>query len=59
MNRKTDAAKNKLWNIVSEFVKTQEITCPETICQSDRVIENAYDLIEELCDVVGYHEYED
>lgn len=35
----------------------QEITCPETIHQSDRVIENAYEFIEVLAEVVGYHVY--
>lgn len=44
-----------LLTIVRAFVTRQTITCPETIYQTDRVIENAYEFIEELCDVAGYH----
>jgi hypothetical protein len=31
----------------------------ETIYQTDRVIENAYEFIEEICNVVGYVASED
>lgn len=48
-----------LWKIVEDFIKEQRIYGPETIGQSDRVIENAYDFIEDLCDVVGYWNFED
>lgn len=44
----------QLEKIVTDFVAEQRITCAETIYQSDRVIENAYDLIAKLCNVVGY-----
>ena len=43
--------------ITEKFVKDNKITCPETISQVDRVIVNAYDFIEELCDEVGYMDY--
>ena len=56
MNKYTDKRGKELYLIVKDFIEEQEITCPETIAQSDRVIENAYDLIEKLCDVVGYYE---
>ena len=49
--------KDKLREIVEKFVKKQKISCPETIYQSDRVIENAYEFIKELCNEVGYHKY--
>ena len=49
----------QLWLAVEKFIDEQRISCPETISQSDRVIENAYDFIEQLCDIVGYYEYED
>jgi hypothetical protein len=42
-----------------KFIKDQRITCPETIAQTDRVIVNAYDFIEGICDIVGYHEDDD
>lgn len=45
--------------IVEDFIKKQEIACAETIWQTDWVIENAYKLIEDLCEVVGYYDYGD
>lgn len=47
---------NKLWTLCKKFVETQQITCAESVYQSDRVIENAYELIEEICNLVGYKE---
>lgn len=49
----------ELWNMCMEFIETQNISCQETIHQTDRVIENAYGFIEAVCDIVGYKEYED
>lgn len=42
-----------------KFVAEQRINCEETIYQTDRVIENAYDFIAGVCDIVGYDEDED
>lgn len=39
-----------------QFIQDQEISCAETIYQSDRVIENAHEFIEGVCDILGYHE---
>lgn len=47
----------QLTAIVRAFVEKHRISCPEIIYQTDYVIENAYGLIEELCDVVGYYQY--
>lgn len=44
----------ELFEFCKKFVEEQDITCPETIHQSDRVIENAYEFIEHICDIVGY-----
>lgn len=41
---------------IRAFVEKQDITCAETIYESDRVIVNAYDFIERLADIVGYKE---
>lgn len=49
----------KLKAIIQNFVEKQEISCVETIYQTDRVIENAYELIENLVEIVGYKEYDD
>lgn len=48
------AKRDKLWEICSAYVKDMRISCPETVYQSDRVIEGAYELIEKMCDIVGY-----
>jgi hypothetical protein len=40
------------------FIRDQEIGCPETIHQCDWVIENAYEFIQGVCDIVGYHKDE-
>lgn len=54
-----EIAKNGVWGIVQDFIDKQDITRPETIYQTDRVIENAYEFIERLCNVVGYKEVGD
>jgi hypothetical protein len=49
----------KLWLTCREFVDEQKIICAETVAQMDNVIENAYDFIEEVCEIVGYSKSED
>ena len=39
-----------------KFINDNKISCPETIHQTDWVIENAYEFIEKICDLVGYYE---
>jgi hypothetical protein len=48
-----------LWNVCKKFVEDQEIGSPETVYQCDWVIENAYEFIADVCNVVGYKPYED
>lgn len=50
---------DKLYELVTKFVDEQDIYCQETVYQCDRVIINAYELIEQLCSVVGYKELDD
>jgi GTP-dependent phosphoenolpyruvate carboxykinase len=45
-----------LVKLCEKFVRDQHINCEETVYQSDRVIENAYEFIHHVCDIVGYHE---
>ena len=45
-----------LWAVCSKFIEEQNISCEETIYQTDWVIENAYNLIGDICNVVGYNE---
>lgn len=46
--------RDALVKLCVDFVEEQHIYCAETIYQSDRVIENAYEFIEKICDIVGY-----
>lgn len=48
-----------LWKVCEKFISDQDIGHAETIYQCDWVIENAYEFIEEVCDVVGYQPYEE
>ncbi len=55
----TDTEKGlTLLKIVQKFIEDNSIGSPETIAQSDSVIVNAYDFIENLCDVAGYYQYQ-
>jgi hypothetical protein len=49
----------RLHKIVENFIDKQDIYHAECIYQNDNVIENAYEFIEALCNVVGYKETEE
>ena len=49
----------KLWTMCERFIVDQRIHCAETVYQTDRVIEHAYEFIEQVCDIVGYVDLED
>jgi hypothetical protein len=53
------AKQQELYNLCSKFVADQNIHCAETVYQSNRVIENAYEFIEKVCNIVGYCKCED
>ena len=59
MTEPTHAELMALWEVCQGFIKAQDIHCVETIYQTDWVIENAYEFIEDVCEVVGYMECED
>jgi len=44
----------KLLAYCRNHIKEQAITCPETVYQSDRVVESSYAFVEGVCDIVGY-----
>lgn len=50
---------DKIYDIIIQFRDEHHITCEEAIYQSDEVIENAYDFIYDLMNVVGYIELKD
>lgn len=41
---------------VKKFIDDEQITCREAIYQSDNVILNAYDFIDDLCEIAGYYD---
>lgn len=48
-----------LWQHCVAFIETQNIYSRETVYQTDRVIDNAYEFIADVCEIVGYVELED
>lgn len=48
-----------LWALCKKFIEDEKISCAESVYQTDSVIINAYELIEKICNIVGYHKYED
>lgn len=50
----TPAEKDALVEHCHAFIKKQEIRCVETIYQTDRVIENAYEFIDGICAITGF-----
>jgi hypothetical protein len=49
----------QLFELCKKFIEDQSIGCAETIYQTDWVIENAYEFIEDICDIVGYDNSEE
>lgn len=49
----------ELFDLCREFIKENEISCAEDIYQSDRIEANALDFIEQICELIGYHEEEE
>ena len=43
-----------LWALCQKFIEDQSISCPETVYQMDHVIQNAYEFLEQICEIVGY-----
>ena len=52
-------SKDALYALAKDFIEKQKITCSETVYQTDRVIESAYQFIDNICEIVGFYEYED
>ena len=59
MSEPTHAELMALWNVCKNFVEKYEIGCVEQIWQTDSVLIAAPELVEEVCEVVGYKPYED
>lgn len=56
MKKKAKAAfsPEALEKLCRDYIQQQEITCSETIYQTDRVAETAMEFVESVCDMVGY-----
>lgn len=48
----------KLWNICKGFVEKYKPTCAESIYQVDHINLACPEFVEEICDCVGYYDYE-
>jgi len=55
----TPDEQSALETLCRTFINDQHIYTDETIFQSDHIIENAYDLIAEICKIIGYCEFPD
>ena len=55
----TDEHRTKLWVLCAKFIEDNDIECEETVYQTDRVAENALQLIEEIANIVGFVEYDE
>lgn len=48
-----------LWQHCVNFIEKQNIYCRETVYQTDRVIENSYEFVADICEIVGYVDHDD
>lgn len=48
----------RLWKTCERFIKHQNISCGEAVYQSDNVILNAYEFIDDVCNIVGFYDEE-
>ena len=44
----------ELYEICKTFISKHNISCPDAICQVDSILLDADNLIEKICEVVGY-----
>ena len=47
----------KLWNVCERFIKDYDIDCADHTHHTDIVLDYAEELMEEICDIVGYAPY--
>lgn len=49
----------ELFDICKEFIKENQITCAEAIYQRDSLVVKSQELLEQICDLLGYYEEEE
>jgi hypothetical protein len=50
---------SELFDLCKDFIKENEISCAETIYDRDSLQLQCLELLEQICDLIGYHEDED
>ena len=48
--------KDKLWQVCKNYIINNGISCAKTIYQTDKVVLSSLELIEQICEIVGYLE---
>lgn len=48
-----------LMDLCETWIKTNKVTCVESIYQRDNMILKSLDLVEEICELVGFYEYKE
>lgn len=56
MNEPTHAELMALWKVCKDFIEKQHVSCEEACCE-DRVYEEAPNLVADIGNVVGFHQY--
>jgi hypothetical protein len=49
----------ELERVCKDFIETQRIRCADSVYQDDLVIQNAYEFIKRVCELVGYFKDEE
>lgn len=50
---------SELFDLCKEFVNENEISCSEDLYQRDSLQLQALELLEQICDLIGYYEDEE
>lgn len=45
----------RLLEVCSDYIEHHELTCAESIYQKDAIYESAPELVEQICNVIGYY----
>lgn len=46
-----------LWKACAAFIEKHEISCAESVYQSDNILIHSSELVEDVCEIVGYVEF--
>jgi len=49
----------ELFDLCKEFIKENKISCEEDIFQNDSVQEEMLELMEQICDLIGYYDHQE